>query len=150
MVCFEQYFAGCRNHLLLLWASLTYSIRWHQSKMHWLVSQLFSMILQQHNVVTVPFGLFQGLYISRLPHLVFSRWIQIPELTWIAIRSNILLADVECDWFCHGALAAVASSHGMFGKCWKIWLRGLWGLAPSSLSILSKIDTSMSQWSPVV
>ena len=29
-------------------------------------------------------------------------------------------------------------------------LRGLWGLAPSNLSILRKIDTSKSQWSPVV
>ena len=31
-----------------------------------------------------------------------------------------------------------------------VHLRGLWGLAPSNLSILRKIDTSKSQWSPVV
>ena len=29
-------------------------------------------------------------------------------------------------------------------------LRGLWGLAPSNLSIIRKIDTSKSQWSPIV
>ena len=29
-------------------------------------------------------------------------------------------------------------------------LRGLWGLGPSNLSILRKIDMSKSQWSPVV
>ena len=38
------------------------------------------------------------------------------------------------------------------GNLWIILLqlRGLWGLAPSNLSILRKIDMSKSQWSPVV